>query len=290
MSELNKRLLDRLRRDIMLGRKMDDLSITIESRGDEAGTAEAEIETRPEGDRGQREIVSQPVEKMLCNLRARSPHDVWTITYKGRTVAQGEFAQIGEVLTVIPKQTLPYRYLLARQIVMWVGAVVILSLSFFAGLLAARNIPPALAGRIDRIASDAAGCITGVTTVKTSLDEIARRQDVLKTLLVSAFAQLKDAGERPAPVSAGQAAAGAASEADQISERMRRELAEQDINELLELERRKKGLLYQDLELANRGLLETHPERQAVARSVRAIDEKAGGIKEKYGLSDKQRQ
>lgn len=291
MPELDKRLLNRLRRDILRGRKMDDLSITIESRAGDGGKASGGEVVRMQagGDAaGKGEaLVYHPVEKMLCNLHARSPHDVWTISYMGKTVAQGEFSQIGNVLTVIPKQTLPLYYLLVRQIVLWVGMIAVLGLSYMAGVVSARSLPLALAGRVDRIAIDAVSCVTGITNVKTSLDEITRRQDILKTLLVSAFAQLKDAREAPPPAQAGQAVAGVTPEADKVSERLHRELAEQDISELLELERRKKDLVYRDLELANRGLLATHPERQLVAQSVHAIDEKLGEIKEKYGLPGK---
>lgn len=227
-------------------------------------------------------VVYQPAEKMLCKLNPRSPDDIWSISYKGRVIARGEFSEIENVLAFIPKQPLPYRYLLARQVIVLCGVIAMLGLSYYAGTSMSRTLTPHLFQKIDSIEASAELCTTGVGEVGVSLNEIARRQDVLKLLLVGAFAELNNvkalAKEKSHPEEREL------SESGQVSERVARELAEQDIAELLDLERKKKELLLKDLEYKNKGFLSSFPERQSVIKSIETIDERIKEIKTKYGL------
>ncbi|MFH1995538.1 MAG: hypothetical protein ABIJ27_00905 [Candidatus Omnitrophota bacterium] len=267
--------------DILKGKASESLTLMIkdgvpkESRL--AVVKPAKIERRKNPD-GREAVVNSPASRILYPV-SRSPRDIWVIIYRNRTVAEGPFDEISRVLQEVPKQLLSAPSVAIKQVVLLGGLAALLAVSFMAGRMLTRSEDGhslnAIAPQLDALRPlPQANYSKEISRIDRSLEEIIKRQEVLKSLIVSGF--IKNA---PQKVEAKEI-----KQADETGKLYDDRVRDLELKQLLELESQRSDLLLKDQELAGKGYLPLYDHRRTINSSIKTIQQKIGWLKEKYNL------
>jgi hypothetical protein len=278
MLTYHQREVKRLFKDILLGKDSQDLTLMIKgpsSTEDKRYNNRVQSYERRKNPLGREAVVSSP-ETRLLKPTSRSLQDVWVIIYRNRTIAEGPFEDIAKTLQEVPKEIVAPAYGLVTRLLAAAGAVSLLALSFAVGDIAAYSKKePALIVLEDRLEKIEHSPKPDVTKefsgIQSSLDTILDRQETIKSLITLRMLKSAPSAEKVvSPVSA----------VSMVNNRLK----EADLRQLVDLETRRQDLIMKDDELAQRGFLPPHVDRQNIASAIGALDQKISMLKQKYNI------
>jgi len=277
-----KRKLEEIIQDILSGKDTPDLTLKI--KGDEITPGIKERDRALEGSRFERRhapvsvdedaLVGNP-QKRLIRPDSRSIRDIWTIRYKDELVAKGQFRDLGGILTQIPARLLSKPRQVSRQVTWWLGLVSMAAVSFMAGVMMNRGTPVVPHAVTPQEYS------RSFNQLDSTLRTILNRQEVLKTMMTTGYAQPKNGMSVPGKKEAPR-------QKSDFEARFMQESTDRDLRRLIELEEQRTTLAYKDKEFEQKGYLPTYVERQNINASLNVLNQQIGQIKEKYGIIDQE--